>query len=43
MVNKKDGRLWIGHNEDGDPFLFQKCFLIDVQFDDGSPGFLSFE
>lgn len=31
----------IAHNEDGDPYLYGRCFLVDVQ-PDGKPGFVSF-
>jgi len=36
-----DGTRWIGHNEDGDPFLYGRCHLVDVALDD-APGYLSF-
>jgi Acyl-coenzyme A:6-aminopenicillanic acid acyl-transferase len=32
---------FIAHNEDGDPYLRERCFLVDVQ-PAGKPGFLSF-
>jgi hypothetical protein len=31
----------IAHNEDGDPYLRGRCFLVDVQ-PEGKPGFVSF-
>lgn len=36
-----DGTRWIGHNEDGDPYLYGRCHLVDVALDD-APGYLSF-
>ncbi|MGU7772059.1 C45 family autoproteolytic acyltransferase/hydrolase [Burkholderia sp. MR1-5-21] len=36
-----DGTRWIAHNEDGDPFLRERCLLVDVR-PDGKPGFVSF-
>lgn len=36
-----DGGRWIGHNEDGDPYLYGRCHLVDVTLDD-APGYLSF-
>jgi len=36
-----DGARWIGHNEDGDPYLYGRCHLVDVALDD-APGYLSF-
>jgi predicted choloylglycine hydrolase len=36
-----DGSRWIGHNEDGDPYLYGRCHLVDVALDD-APGYLSF-
>lgn len=35
------GTRWIAHNEDGDPFLRERCLLVDVQ-PVGKPGFVSF-
>ncbi len=35
------GMRWIAHNEDGDPFLRERCLLVDVQ-PVGKPGFVSF-
>jgi len=35
------GETLIAHNEDGDPFLLGKGFIVDVQ-PDGRPGFVSF-
>ena len=32
---------FIAHNEDGDPYLCERCFLVDVQ-PAGKPGFVSF-
>jgi hypothetical protein len=32
---------FIAHNEDGDPYLRERCFLVDVQ-PTGKPGFISF-
>jgi hypothetical protein len=32
---------FIAHNEDGDPYLRERCFLVDVQ-PVGKPGFVSF-
>lgn len=32
---------FIAHNEDGDPYLRERCFLVDVQ-PAGKPGFMSF-
>jgi hypothetical protein len=34
-------RRYIAHNEDGDPFLRERCMLVDVQ-PTGKPGFVSF-
>jgi hypothetical protein len=31
----------LAHNEDGDPYLHGRCFLVDVQ-PEGKPGFVSF-
>ncbi|KWI61080.1 C45 family autoproteolytic acyltransferase/hydolase [Burkholderia ubonensis] len=36
-----DGTRWIAHNEDGDPFLRERCLLVDVQ-PAARPGFVSF-
>jgi len=36
-----DGTKWIAHNEDGDPYLFNRCYLVDVQ-PDNAPGYVSF-
>lgn len=36
----RDGGL-IAHNEDGDPYLHGRCFLVEVQ-PEGKPGFVSF-
>ncbi|MBF5013371.1 C45 family autoproteolytic acyltransferase/hydolase [Burkholderia pseudomultivorans] len=36
-----DGTRWIAHNEDGDPYLRDRCLLVDVQ-PHGKPGFISF-
>lgn len=36
-----DGTRWIAHNEDGDPYLRERCLLVDVQ-PHGKPGFISF-
>ncbi|MDQ8032762.1 peptidase C45 [Bordetella genomosp. 1] len=36
-----EGVRWIAHNEDGDPWLYGRCHVVDVQPDD-APGFLSF-
>ena len=36
-----DGTRWIGHNEDGDPYLYGRCPLVDVALDD-APGYVSF-
>ena len=36
-----DGRRWVGHNEDGDPYLYGRCALVDVRPDD-APGYLAF-
>ncbi|VWC53020.1 C45 family autoproteolytic acyltransferase/hydolase [Burkholderia lata] len=35
------GTRWIAHNEDGDPYLRERCLLVDVQ-PVGKPGFISF-
>ncbi|WIP01106.1 C45 family autoproteolytic acyltransferase/hydrolase [Bordetella pertussis] len=32
---------WIAHNEDGDPFLYGRCHMVDVRPDD-APGYISF-
>jgi len=40
-IQAADGARWIGHNEDGDPYLYGRCHLIDVQLDD-APGFVGF-
>lgn len=36
-----NGNRWIAHNEDGDPFLFNKCHIVDIKPDD-APGYVSF-
>ncbi|MDR8729274.1 C45 family autoproteolytic acyltransferase/hydolase [Burkholderia pseudomultivorans] len=36
-----DGTCWIAHNEDGDPFLRERCLLVEVR-PHGKPGFISF-
>jgi len=36
-----DGVRWIAHNEDGDPYLYGRCHVVDVQPDD-APGYVSF-
>jgi len=36
-----DGTRWIGHNEDGDPYLYGRCLLLDVRPDD-APGYVAF-
>src|SRR5690606_12350750 len=36
-----DDTRWIAHNEDGDPYLYGRCHVVDVQTDD-APGFVSF-
>lgn len=36
-----DGTRWIGHNEDGAPYLYGRCHLVDVALED-APGYLSF-
>ena len=36
-----DNSRFIAHNEDGDPYLRECCFLVDVQ-PTGKPGFVSF-
>jgi len=36
-----DGARWIGHNEDGDPYLHGRCAMVDVRPDD-APGYLGF-
>ena len=36
-----NNHCFIAHNEDGDPYLRDKCFLVDVQAT-GKPGFISF-
>ncbi|WP_431822890.1 C45 family autoproteolytic acyltransferase/hydolase [Burkholderia sp. F1] len=36
-----DGTRWIAHNEDGDPFLRERCLLVDVR-PAARPGFVSF-
>ncbi|WP_175921376.1 C45 family autoproteolytic acyltransferase/hydolase [Burkholderia latens] len=36
-----DGTRWIAHNEDGDPYLRERCLLVDVR-PHGKPGFISF-
>ena len=33
--------ILIAHNEDGDPFLLGRCFMVEVELDD-APGFTSF-
>lgn len=40
-IHGPDGARWIGHNEDGDPYLYGRCHLVDVQPDD-APGYVSF-
>ncbi|MBO1111035.1 C45 family autoproteolytic acyltransferase/hydolase [Bordetella petrii] len=35
------GARWIAHNEDGDPYLYGRCPVVDVQPDD-APGYVSF-
>lgn len=36
-----DGTRWMAHNEDGDPYLYGRCHVVDVQPDD-APGYVSF-
>ena len=41
----QDGRrVFVGHNEDGDPFLRGRCWIVDVQPQDGgeAAGYVSF-
>ena len=40
-LKSADGTRWIGHNEDGDPYLYGRCHLVDVALDD-APGYLGF-
>lgn len=40
-LKSADGARWIGHNEDGDPYLYGRCHLVDVALDD-APGYVSF-
>ncbi|SAI74753.1 acyl-coenzyme A:6-aminopenicillanic-acid-acyltransferase [Bordetella ansorpii] len=37
----RDGACWMGHNEDGDPYLYRRCALVDVRPDD-APGYVAF-
>ena len=40
-VSKAGDARFIAHNEDGDPYLRDKCLLVDIR-PDGKPGFVSF-
>ncbi|WP_321857098.1 C45 family peptidase [Burkholderia cenocepacia] len=40
-AREANGTRWIAHNEDGDPYLRERCLLVDVQ-PTGKPGFISF-
>ncbi|MBR8233388.1 C45 family peptidase [Burkholderia sp. AU42008] len=40
-AREANGTRWIAHNEDGDPYLRERCLLVDVQ-PAGKPGFISF-
>lgn len=47
LHQSNDGSIcWIGHNEDGDPFLHGRCFLVEVTLTDEThdkfSGFISF-
>lgn len=35
------GKRWIAHNEDGDPYLYGRCHVVDVR-PTGAPGYVSF-
>lgn len=37
----REGVCWMGHNEDGDPYLHGRCALVDVRPDD-APGYVAF-
>jgi len=40
-----NGTRWMAHNEDGDPWLYGRCSLVDVRIEDDehpAPGYLSF-
>ncbi|WP_144635734.1 C45 family autoproteolytic acyltransferase/hydolase [Bordetella genomosp. 13] len=37
----RDGTCWMGHNEDGDPYLHGRCAMVDVRPDD-APGYVAF-
>lgn len=41
LAAKSGNTRFIAHNEDGDPYLRERCFLVDVQ-PAGKPGFISF-
>jgi hypothetical protein len=41
LAARAGGERFIAHNEDGDPYLRDKCMLVDVR-PDGKPGFVSF-
>lgn len=36
-----DDSRWIAHNQDGDPYLYGRCHIVDVKPDD-APGYVSF-
>src|SRR5690606_30462116 len=40
-LHAANGTRWIAHNEDGDPYLYGRCHVVDVQPDD-APGYVSF-
>eukprot|EP00903_Cladosiphon_okamuranus_P006153 g6054.t1 len=45
MAHEDGRRIFVGHNEDGDPYLFfrGRCWVVDVQpEDDEASGFISF-
>ncbi|CAM4089302.1 C45 family autoproteolytic acyltransferase/hydolase [Bordetella tumulicola] len=40
-IQGAEGVRWIAHNEDGDPYLYGRCPIVDVRPDD-APGYVSF-
>ena len=40
-IQGAENTRWIAHNEDGDPYLYGRCHVVDVQPDD-APGYVSF-
>lgn len=43
LAHEDGRRIFVGHNEDGDPFLRGRCWIVDVQPEDAdAAGFVSF-